>query len=135
MRTTPIALMLALLAGCSGGGADGPTAGDGAPGGGEIGRRSVPGYEVVVTHEAGAPAGTYRVAINGSPAPQGVAAWVACCGYEPDAATVAAEAIAGSTSTWRVTLPAASGKLWVRITDGGGNVLEVGGDDFPLSGG
>jgi hypothetical protein len=131
------ATLLLSLAGCGGGGGDQPVAsgGGGAPAGAEIGRRAVPGYAVVVTREAGAPAGTYRVEVLGSPAAQGVAAWVACCGYDPPAATTAAVPIAGSAGAWRIALPAASGKLWLRITDAGGNLLEVGGDDFPLSGG
>lgn len=107
----------------SGGGASAPVRG-------EVGRRSVPGYEVIVSREVAAAAGVYRVDLIGA-APEKVEAWVACCGYDPDASTIAAEAIAGIANAWRVTLPT-NGKLWVRVTDAGGNVLEVGGDDFQV---
>jgi hypothetical protein len=128
MRYHAISALLAALAlgGCSsspdGGGATTPVPG-------EVGRRSVPGYDVVLSREAGV--GTYRIDLVGGPPPQAVEAWVACCGYEPDAPATAAQAIAGSASAWRVSVPA-SGRLWVRITDAGGNVLEAGGDDFPI---
>lgn len=130
MRHSLILLILAvlILAGCTssnGGGGDTTT----TPATGEVGRRSVPGYDVIVSREAGADAGIYRVDLVGT-APQQVEAWVACCGYDPDASTLAAEAIAG-TNGWRVAVPT-SGKLWVRITDADGNLLEVGGDDFPV---
>ncbi|MBA3699993.1 MAG: hypothetical protein H0W78_14185 [Planctomycetes bacterium] len=126
MRLIPLALIALIITGCtSSGGGDSST-----PPSGEIGRRAVPGYEVIVSREATAPAGVYRVDLVGAP-PQQVDAWVACCGYDPDAATIPAEAIAGTTNAWRVTLPT-GGKLWVRITDAGGNLLEVGGDDFPV---
>lgn len=126
MRHSLLLIILgALIAGgCTSSGGGGAS----APSTGEVGRRSVPGYDVIVSREAGAAAGVYRVDLVGA-APEKVEAWVACCGYDPDAPTLAAEAIAG-TNGWRVTLPT-SGKLWVRITDAGGNVLEVGGDDFP----
>lgn len=125
------ATLLLILTGCGGGGGD-QAATSSPPPTGEIGRRSVPGYEVVVVREAGAPAGAYRVEVLGSPAPQQVAAWVACCGYDSTATTVTAEAIAGIPGAWRVTVPTISGKLWIRVTDAGGNVVEAGGDDFPI---
>lgn len=128
MRHLLILVVLASLAviGCTSSGGGGAS----APATGEIGRRSVPGYDVIVSREAGAAAGIYRVDLIGA-APQKVEAWVSCCGYDPDAAPITAEAIAG-TNAWHLTLPT-SGKLWVRITDAGGNVLEVGGDDFPIT--
>jgi hypothetical protein len=130
MRHSLITLILGalIIGGCtssSGGGG-----GASAPATGEIGRRSVPGYEAIVSRDVSGDAGVYRIDLVGA-TPQKVEAWVACCGYDPDAATITAEAIA-DTKAWRVTLPT-SGKLWVRITDAGGNVLEVGGDDFPVS--
>jgi hypothetical protein len=127
MRLIPIVLVALIIAGCTsaGGGASAPSAR------GEIGRRAVPGYEVIVSHESGAAVGTYRVDLVGA-APQRVDAWIACCGYEPGAEAIPAEPIAGAANAWRVTLPT-SGKLWVRITDAGGNLLEVGGDDFPAA--
>ena len=131
MRHSLIILILGMLiiGGCtssSGGGGDTTT-----PSTGEVGRRSVPGYEVVVSREADAVVGAYRVDLTGA-VPQKVEAWIACCGYDPEAATITADSIAGATNAWRVTLPT-SGKLWVRITDADGNVLEVGGDDFPIA--
>ncbi len=125
MRLIPIAFIALIITSCaSSGGGNSSTSTNG-----EIGRRAVPGYEVIVSREATASVGSYRVDLVGAP-PQQVAAWIACCGYDPDAVTIPAEAIAG-TNAWRVTLPT-SGKLWVRITDAGGNLLEVGGDDFPV---
>lgn len=130
MRHSLIIIILGalIIGGCTSSGGGGDTAT--TPSTGEIGRRSVPGYDVIVSREAGAEAGKYRVDLIGA-APQKVEAWIACCGYDPDAPTITAEAIAG-TNAWHVTLPI-SGKLWVRITDAGGNLLEVGGDDFPVS--
>jgi hypothetical protein len=127
MRLIPIALIALIVAGCTSSGGSGSSTSTT----GEIGRRTVPGYEVVVSRDAAAPAGTYRVELTGA-TPQKVEAWVGCCGYDPDAEALPAEAIAGTTNAWRVVLPT-SGKLWVRITDAGGNLLEVGGDDFPLA--
>lgn len=131
MRHSLILLILPvlILAGCtssSGGGGDTTT----TPSTGEIGRRTVPGYDVIVSREAGAEAGKYRIDLVGA-APQQVEAWIACCGYDPDAPTIAAETIVGTANAWRVSFPT-SGKLWVRITDAAGNLLEVGGDDFPV---
>jgi hypothetical protein len=130
MRHSLIIIMLGalLIGGCTSSSGGGDTTS--TPSTGEIGRRSVPGYDVIVSREANAAAGVYRVDLVGA-APAKVEAWVACCGYDPDAATIDAEAIAGTSGSWRVTLPT-SGKLWVRITDAGGNLLEVGGDDFPV---
>lgn len=131
MRHSLILLILAglFVGGCtssSGGAGDTTT----TPSTGEIGRRSVPGYDVIVSREANAEPGIYRVDLVGA-TPQQVEAWVACCSYDPDTPTITGEAIAGVANAWRVTLPT-SGKLWVRITDADGNLLEVGGDDFPV---
>lgn len=123
----PFVLATLMVTGCTSAGGGGSTTNSTT---GEIGRRSVPGYDVIVSREADAATGVYRVDLVGA-APQQVDAWVACCGYDPDAATIPATAIAGTTNAWRVTLPT-SGKLWVRITDAGGNLLEVGGDDFSI---
>lgn len=73
MRLIPIALIALIITGCtSSGGGDSST-----PTSGEIGRRAVPGYEVIVSREATAPAGTYRVDLVGAQ-PQQVDAWERC---------------------------------------------------------
>jgi hypothetical protein len=122
----PLVVIGLVVSACTSAGGGGSS----TPATGEIGRRSAPGYEVVVSREADAATGVYRIDLAGA-TPQKVEAWVACCGYDPEAATITADSIAGSANAWRVTLPT-SGKLWVRITDAGGNVSEVGGDDFPV---
>ncbi len=125
---------LLVIAGCGGGGGGGGSSAN--PN--SLGSRGVPGGTISAAKPgpltAGAPA-TFHITLSGGLTATEVRAWIAVDYVGGVTGTLATANPDGSYDV-TITVPSpflADSNLFVRVTDGGGSVIETGNDDFKLN--